>query len=247
MISRRPGSRFNRGRISSGGALIQFNRLVTSVTCLQAVQSDIQVTLNGSTVSAWLDQSGNGKDYSQGTGAAQPTYNAAGLGGFPTLTFDGVDDNLASSLNLAAPVTTPTFIWWIGRQLAWGSGKRWFGGTSNGNIITVTGVTSSPTVQQFCGGAANANSAGVLNSWFRHEAWFNNGTSDYLKIGATSVTGASAGTGSATGRQLGNGAAASFLNMEIAAIMYFSGLPSAGELSALSAAAVAKYGPSVGV
>lgn len=60
-------------------------------------RADAGVTLNGSTVSSWADQSGNGKTLSQATAARQPTYDATGLNGFPCITFDGVDDVLSVS------------------------------------------------------------------------------------------------------------------------------------------------------
>lgn len=56
------------------------------------------ITLNGSTVSQWNDKSGNSTHVSQSTGSAQPTYNATGFNGKPTLSFDG-GDNLVSTLN----------------------------------------------------------------------------------------------------------------------------------------------------
>lgn len=227
---------------------ILFHKIVTSVTCLQAIQADRGITLNGSTVSAWADQAG-ANNYSQGTAANQPTYKPTGLNGRPTVLFDGTNDNLACSLNLSAPATTPTFIWWVGRQVTWTSNDRWFGSTSLGNPIIVfqTGVT--PALCQFVvTSVQNSNAAGVVNTWFRGEAWFNNATSDYLKIGATSQTGGNCGTAAAgTGRQLGNAAAANFANIEMIALSYFSGKPSASELAQLSSAVVAMYGSAVAV
>jgi len=64
------------------------------------------VTLNGSTVSAWADQSGNGYTASQGTTANQPTYLASGINGKAALSFDGVNDFLSiPSFTTDAPIT----------------------------------------------------------------------------------------------------------------------------------------------
>lgn len=229
-------------------SVIQFNTLVTSVTCLQAVQSDLGVTRNGSTVSAWADQSGNGKDYSQGTGLNQPAYTEGALNGFASLLLDGTNSFMTSALTLPLAGTTPTFIWWVGRQITWTANDIWFG-DSGGNRMLVQQRTASPQLFQFNGVAANSNNAGTLNSWFRGSAWFNNGTSDFLRVGATEITGSSAGnTTASAGRMLGaTGAGTQAANIEIVALMYFSGLPSAGERAALSAAVTAKYGASVAV
>jgi hypothetical protein len=54
-------------------------------------RADLGITLNGGTVAAWADQSGNGRHLSNGVAGQQPTYVASGLGGHPTLSFDGGD------------------------------------------------------------------------------------------------------------------------------------------------------------
>tara|TARA_R100000963_G_C4605087_1_gene77440 strand:- start:23 stop:691 length:669 start_codon:yes stop_codon:yes gene_type:complete len=70
-------------------------------TSLEAwYQNAVGITLNGSDVSQWSDSSTNSHDMIQGTAAAQPAYSAG------VLTFDGTDDNLASSqINLTGACT----------------------------------------------------------------------------------------------------------------------------------------------
>lgn len=53
------------------------------------LRSDLGVTLAGSNVSAWADQSGQGNDAAQGTTADQPAYLASGWSnGLPSIYFD---------------------------------------------------------------------------------------------------------------------------------------------------------------
>ena len=60
------------------------------------------ITLNGSDVSSWADSSTNSHNMTQSTDAEQPAYNAS----TGDLTFDGTDDNLASSqINLTGALT----------------------------------------------------------------------------------------------------------------------------------------------
>ncbi len=53
------------------------------------LRSDVGVTASGGQVSALADQSGNGNDASQSTGANQPTITAAAVNGVAALNFDG--------------------------------------------------------------------------------------------------------------------------------------------------------------
>lgn len=52
------------------------------------------LTLNGSTVSAWADQSGNGHSVVQSTASEQPLLVTNEMNGKPVIRFDGVDDFL---------------------------------------------------------------------------------------------------------------------------------------------------------
>ena len=64
------------------------------------LRADQGVTLNGDTVSRWIDQSGNGRDAAQATAAHQPTLEQNMVAGQPALRFDGVDDYLTFNLPL---------------------------------------------------------------------------------------------------------------------------------------------------
>ena len=56
------------------------------------------ITLNGSTVSAWGDKSGNGVSVTQTTASQQPTYAASSLNGLHTVNFDGAGDRMITNL-----------------------------------------------------------------------------------------------------------------------------------------------------
>ena len=76
--------------------------LPTSLANLAAwYRGDLGITLNGGTVSAWADQSGNGRHATNGTAAQQPTYGtAAGMRGHAALSFDGGDILTTSAFDM---------------------------------------------------------------------------------------------------------------------------------------------------
>lgn len=49
------------------------------------LRADLGITLNGSDVSQWDDQSGNSRNYTQGTAAVQPMYSSTGINGQASL------------------------------------------------------------------------------------------------------------------------------------------------------------------
>jgi len=76
------------------------------------VASTSSLTFNGSTVSQVNDLSGNGFHATQSTGNNQPTYQATGANGKPTLYFDSTDimaTTASVSDYVSAPTTAPTF------------------------------------------------------------------------------------------------------------------------------------------
>ena len=106
------------------------------------------VTLNGSTVSAWTDQSTTGSVWSQGTAANQPTYTASCINSRPCLDFDGSNDKLsADSAGLAilknrsgyTVITVAQTDTTTGIHYAW----NWSVGTStNGRAVLLSNGTT---------------------------------------------------------------------------------------------------------
>lgn len=69
-------------------------------------QDAASITLNGTTVSQWVDKSGSGRTLSQATPANQPDYVAAGINGKPSLELDGSNHFMnGSSTLISQPFT----------------------------------------------------------------------------------------------------------------------------------------------
>ena len=81
---------------------------ITTALWLDAADAST-ITESGGLVSQWDDKSGNGNDVTQGNSAKQPTYNATGFNGFPTIEFDGSAD----VLNGTASGTSATAWTWF--------------------------------------------------------------------------------------------------------------------------------------
>jgi hypothetical protein len=62
-------------------------------------KTDVGVTLNGSTVSAWADQSSNANNVAQATVAAQPTFGVSSANGLSLIGFNGSSMYLSGTTN----------------------------------------------------------------------------------------------------------------------------------------------------
>ena len=93
---------FDHGVVASGTAS---GFLPTDLADLFAwYRGDLGVTI-ATGVSEWADQSGNGHDLVQATGANQPTYGATLINSQPGMTLDGTNDSLScTGLSQAQPL-----------------------------------------------------------------------------------------------------------------------------------------------
>lgn len=78
------------------------------------LRSDLGITLAGSVLSAWADQSGNGLSFTA-AGAGRPTYDSsdADAGNYPSVGFDGTDDLMTSTAVLSDIATASAFEWYV--------------------------------------------------------------------------------------------------------------------------------------
>ena len=246
MISRRPDVRFNRGRIGTASSAAPPSTPLTilgSTNLVQWCRADLGVTIGASF--AWSDQSGHAADYANAVAAAGPSLTAsdATLNNQSTLTFNGTTQSCDATLLLPAPGTTPVFVWWVLKQNAWTITRSIFSDTA-GSRHLIFQQTASPGMGMADTTQVNNNTAGTVGSWFRGAAQFTNSVADYLKIGATKVTGANAGNtvGGGTRRIATNSAGSLFTSVSLAEILYYKGTPSAQQLLDLDTYCTGRYG-----
>ena len=96
--------------IAGGGGAVPWTPL-TPGTPAWWLRGD-SVTLNGATVASWLDKSGNGRHWTQGSAPLQPTYVASAINGQPGLTFSAAatQELVGPDLNAVGLTGAETFI-----------------------------------------------------------------------------------------------------------------------------------------
>lgn len=241
------------GNLTKYGALDPLT-IVTSKSWLTYLVSDRGITLNGSGVSNWADQSGNGKDAAQATAANQPTFAANALNGHPSIIGDGTNDVLVfGTLDLPAPGTTPSFFWAVFRTVTWSSNDSLYAGNTT-TTMRLRHITASPNFGAINASAGTQNTTGApVGTFVRLENLFSNTTGDYIKLGSVKTTVPGLNTGNndpASGAmcllaQSTTGTSA--INAEILAFGILNGEPTSGEKSALDAWVANYYGNTVNV
>lgn len=201
--------------------------------CVLWLRADLGITLNGSDVSAWADQSGQGRDVSQGTAANQPAYNATG-GPLSTAAIEfAYTDYLRGTWTQAQPmhmfaVVIPST---NGRAL-------WDGDALNSQRCLVTGVNEIGIAS----GAEIKASPVTIAAWNKIEALYS-GASGSLVAGAATASG-NVGANSSNGltlNVLGN-VSTWPNNITLAEVIQYSAEITGADLTALRAYLNARYG-----
>lgn len=150
-------------------------------------------------VSDWKDLSGNGRHLTQATSTSQPAYGSASFNARPGLTFDGVDDTMATSSFTVGTVSS-TFVAMTPTSVA-GSNKDYVTSGSGGNETAhilyqspTTIATGSLNLYSGVGIISGANA--ILLNTPCIAAGITNGSSSEVRVNGTIIVSGNAGANS---------------------------------------------------
>lgn len=215
-----------------GSALLQWHRADQGVTIATGV-------------SQWNDLTANGRNSTQGTGAAQPAFDASGgPNGTPFLNFDGTDDFLQSTgFALPDPTTTPSLCFLVFRQDGWTAGDRIFGDSGGFRLVLYQNPGAAPFLRITATVDGVANNGAAIGTWVFGLAYFSDTTADYLQLkGGAKATGTSVASLGGINRQIGCSGSASFCDFSLAEYGWVNRDLTAPELAQMVAYIDARYG-----
>lgn len=159
-------------------------------------RADLGITLNGSDVSQWDDQSGNGNNLVQATAANQPFYDTSGSS--PKLTFDGVTELMATSTFSGGSISQPNTIVIVVKHEVVANSKFLFDGiteTDRHGFFTQAGDFSAFSANAIDGLPEDTNLNVFLIEYNTLTNFFRNGgtTEINLSTGTQALTGLTVG------------------------------------------------------
>lgn len=169
------------------------------------------ITVTGSGVSSWADQSGNGRNLLQGTDTNRPAKQSDG-----SILFDGVDNFLTTG---AFTLNQPETVYLLAKQITWSLNEVIFDGFG-GNRMALIQSATTPNVRINAGSGTSENTALTLDTYAAIGGVFN-GASSSLTINTTTVTG-NVGAGNGGGFILGSGDGFGHSNIQVKTALIYS-------------------------
>ncbi len=171
------------------------------------------ITVTGSGVSQWDDQSGNGNHLLQGTDANRPSEEVDG-----SILFNGTAHFLkAAAFTLVQPET----IYILGKQVTWTADDRWIDGNAN-NTGVLQQAAPSPEIRIFAGAflgniSLTLDTDGIITSVF-------NSTSSVIQLNNDSPVTGDAGAANMGGFILGarGDGTTNFSNIQVKEALIYS-------------------------
>ena len=223
----------NRGALLSTPVLsVSHPVSLTGLAAWYKADAGTSSTEDGTPLSTWNDQSGNGRHLVQGTAAARPLYKSAIVNDQPVVRFDGVNDLMAVAFGL----TQPAHVFIVFRP---GPGPTPNGGTvvDGFEVNAMRLARASATAVQIRAGSWGPARIVDFSRFHQFEAEFA-GDSSRLYIDGDAGASGDAGTRSAGGVTLGGaggGGSGAWLGCEIAEILVYDTIQSGPDRGLINA------------
>ena len=162
-------------------------------------RSDLSVSLSGSAVTAWGDQSGNGRDLS---GFGSPQLRSSDVNGHDAIELTGASQERLRSATFTT-VSQPVHVFAVFNLPTWATGDIIYQLDSLGNILGVENASVSPQIHQTAGSAGTNIVSPTLNTYYLVQSYFNGASSFQQLNNSSAVSGGNPGTQSMTRVTLG--------------------------------------------
>jgi hypothetical protein len=234
---------FPRSGIGGGGGPPPWTP--ASLTNLRGwYRADLGVTLVGSDVDAWADQSGVGNHLEAASSGARPLFGAtSGPNSTPAITFDGSAEWLRKlSFSAGGTVGAHTFAMVV-RLDAFTASRRW---ASYGGAALVLNSTGTPAkVRGARAGGADSISTTTMDTTYRSVLYTWDGSSQSVWIGSTAEdTDANAGSAIADSGsfEVASSVGSNFGAITLAELAFMRAAMTSGERAGWAAYVSARYG-----
>ncbi len=222
---------FKTGYAPSAIAMATYTKDLSSVFSRDGLslwlRADTGVSLNGTAVGGWEDESGKGNHALQVTAGKRPVFVEGELNGRPVLRFDGADDSLSvPETGDLKPSNMTVFV--VGRHTDGGTAYRTYvragSALSQGyalmkrNAASTAGFNINTHTSTYAAGTLPANTYGIMAGRYDGSKldFFINGV-----LGGTYATSAAVGYGTSP-VYIGSTGTANYLQGDIAEVMVFN-------------------------
>jgi len=209
-------------------------------------RADMGITLSGSNVSGWADQSGNGYNLTQGTPARRPVYNSTDAAYGSQATIQCAASAVQYMVNSGAPSSAQPFTTIIVGESTSGAGQQQFFGDGGTNT---TGPFWTGSAWAYYAGVASVVSSNVSRAPHVFAVVFNGASSAlYIDGSQTAIANGSAGAngfGSAPPLIVGSDGVAEHLNGKIAEFLVYSAALTPSQRKSIFTYLGARYGIAV--
>ncbi len=193
---------------------------------------------NGDPVPTWPDQSGNGRDATQGVGAARPTFITNAVNGQPVIRFDGVDDRMGTG---AFALVQPEHIFLVIKMNADVVNDTVYDGVA-GNRMRMYRTGAPANRHVIFAGAANVGTIDLDLVAYHYITNLYNGAASSARLDGVAAGAGNPGANNGGGVTLGGVGGAQTAAMDMAEFMVYSRALTDAERGQIETYLADKYG-----